>query len=79
MVLGNILSTLFSGPSGFMRPGKLDPRKLLTRADREAIDMQREFLLNRFGFEETIMDKPQRETLIAPKEKKGNNKRRTLL
>ena len=79
MVLGNILSTLFSGPSGFMRPANQNPRKLLVRADRQAIEMQREFLLNKFGFDETITDKPERETLIAPKEKKGNNKRRTLL
>lgn len=79
MVLGNILSSLFSGPSGFMRPDKWDPRKILTRADRQAIDYQREFLLNRFGFEETIMDKPERETLIAPKKKKGGKKRNTIL
>jgi len=69
--LGKLLVPDVSG----LRREKDAPEYLLTRADRKAINFQRQRLLNKFGFEETILDRPERDvTFLNKKETKVRRK-----
>lgn len=67
----SLLSKLFSPD---LSPGRLekdDPRTLIARAGKAAINQERKYLLNTFGFDKTIYSPEPApiESAVAPKEK----------
>lgn len=89
MYIGSMLGSLFN----FFKPtleseldDKFNPRQILVRSDRQAINKQRRQLISQFGFEDTISgsriqqqkagiaERQARETLIANRGKVNRGK-----